>query len=144
MHPKRVVRSSRPQTLPVRGKDVLPDDQVLGSDVLHTKPRARPPSQQQAAAGQPKRSVSGSMTTQRRELYASPNGDVWYLCRERSGQIVVSHEPSLSSGGKSSQVDLGTFLAPGNNGPEHQALLHLIGELVDPTWLPSIAEREPS
>jgi hypothetical protein len=84
------------------------------------------------------------MTTQRRELYVSPNGDVWYLCRERSGQIAVSHEPNLSSGGKSSQVDIGTFLATGNKGPEHQALLHLIGELVNPTWLPSGAEKEPS
>lgn len=77
------------------------------------------------------------MTTQRRQLYASSNGDVWYLCRARSGQIVVSHEPNPASGGKSSQIPVGTFLAEENNGPEHQALLQLIGELVDPAWLPS-------
>jgi hypothetical protein len=72
------------------------------------------------------------MTTQRRLLYTSSSGDAWYLCRERSGNIVVSHEPNLASGGKSSQIDLGTFLAKGNHGPEHQSLLQLIGELVDP------------
>ena len=76
------------------------------------------------------------MSTQRRKLYTSPNGDSWYLCRERSGSIVVAHEPNLSSGGRSSQVELGTFLAKGNKGPEHQALLQLIGELVDPQSRP--------
>jgi hypothetical protein len=76
------------------------------------------------------------MTTQRRELYTSSNGDSWYLCRDRAGRIVVSHEPNLPSGEKSSQVELATFLAKGNRGPEHQALLQLIGELVDPAWKP--------
>ena len=52
---------------------------------------------------------------------------------------MVFHEPNLSSGGKSSQVEIETFLAKGNKGPEHQALLQLIGELVDPAWSPPIA-----
>ena len=76
------------------------------------------------------------MSTQRRELYTSSNGDSWYLCRDRAGRIVVSHEPNVSSGGKPSQVELTTFLARGNQGPEHQALLHLIGEMVQPSWTP--------
>ena len=76
------------------------------------------------------------MTTQRRKLYASRNGDTWFLCRGRGGRLVVLHEPNRPSGGKPSQIDIGTFLAEGNNGPEHQALLHLIGELVDPAHSP--------
>ena len=70
------------------------------------------------------------MTTQRRLLYESSNGDRWHLCRSRSGQVVVAHEPNVSSGGKASQIEVRDFLAKGNQGPEHEALLQLIGELV--------------
>lgn len=77
------------------------------------------------------------MTTQRRRLYNSSNGDKWYLCRERSGVVVVSHEPSEESGGETSQVDLAEFLAKENQGPEHEALRQLIAELVDPAHLPT-------
>ena len=66
----------------------------------------------------------------RRELYASANGDSWYLCREGSGRVFVEHEPNLPSGGKSSRIELTAFLLR-PQGPEHQALLHLIGTLVD-------------
>ena len=72
------------------------------------------------------------MTTQRRMLYESSKGDCWYLCRGRGGKLVIGHESSRDSGGKSSQVDLATFLLEKNNGPEHQALRQLIGEMVDP------------
>jgi hypothetical protein len=75
------------------------------------------------------------MTDQRRKLYKSSSGDVWYLCRARDGSVVVSHEPNASSGGKFSQVDLSTFLAKENQGPEHQALRQLIAELVDPAHI---------
>ena len=77
------------------------------------------------------------MTTQRRRLYTSSNGDKWYLCRERSGGVVVSHEPNRASGGQTSQIALSDFLAKQNQGPEHQALRQLIAELVDPAHLPS-------
>ena len=77
------------------------------------------------------------MTTQRRRLYTSSNGDKWFLCRERSGGVVVSHEPNVSSGGKASQIELSDFLAKQNQGPEHQALRQLIAELVDPAHLPT-------
>lgn len=77
------------------------------------------------------------MTTQRRRLYTSSNGDKWYLCRERSGGVVVSHEPNAASGGQTSQIALSDFLAKQNQGPEHQALRQLIAELVDPAHLPS-------
>ena len=77
------------------------------------------------------------MTTQRRRIYTSSNGDKWFLCRERSGKVVVSHEPNQSSGRETSQMQISDFLAKQNLGPEHKALYHLIAELVDPTHLPS-------
>ena len=60
------------------------------------------------------------MTTQRRRLYNSSNGDKWFLCRERSGGVVVLHEPNAPSGGKASQIELSDFLAKQNQGPQHQ------------------------
>jgi hypothetical protein len=75
----------------------------------------------------------------RRELYRSPNGDCWYLGRDPSnGQAVVIHEPNRPSGGKVSCVDVGSFLLRNGNGPEGQALLRLIGTLVD---VPPYADR---
>ena len=76
------------------------------------------------------------MATQGRKLYTSSSGDSWYLCRGRKGEIVVSHEPNVASGGKSSQIDLVTFLSK-HQGPEHQALMQLIGELVNPDYKPA-------
>jgi hypothetical protein len=64
------------------------------------------------------------------DLYHSANGDTWSLCRNESGHLSVVHEPNRASGGKSSSVDVATFLAKGK-GPEQQALLDLIGTLVD-------------
>ena len=58
------------------------------------------------------------MATQGRKLYTSSSGDSWYLCRGRKGEVVVSHEPNVASGGKSSQIDLVTFLSK-HQGPEH-------------------------
>jgi hypothetical protein len=65
------------------------------------------------------------------ETHTSANGDTWYLCRGVEGNIFVAHEPNALSGGKPSQTDLGTFLAKGNHGPEHQSLRQLIGRLID-------------
>ena len=67
----------------------------------------------------------------RREFYRSSNGDAWYLCRDAEGSVKVEHEPNLPSGGKDSRVSVGAFLARGVAGPEHQALLDLIGRLAD-------------
>ena len=41
------------------------------------------------------------------------------------------HEANPASGGQTSRVEIGAFLKPGAEGPEHQALLRLIGSLVD-------------
>ena len=67
-----------------------------------------------------------------RELYSSPNGDRWFLVRENdSGRVFVKHQANIPSGGQSSSIEIGTFLSQGGHGPEHQALLRLIGTLVE-------------
>ena len=67
----------------------------------------------------------------RRELYRSPNGDCWFLGREpANGRAFIIHQPNAPSGGKLSHIELTDFLRTGN-GPEQQALLRLIGALVD-------------
>ena len=67
-----------------------------------------------------------------RVLYESANGDVWRLVRDpQSGVAKVEHEPNASSGGRTSLIEIGKFLRVGADGPEQQALLQLIGTLVD-------------
>ena len=66
-----------------------------------------------------------------RELYASPNGDRWLLARDpATGRVFVRHEPNLASGGRATEVGIAEFLTRDAGGPEHQALLRLIGSLV--------------
>jgi hypothetical protein len=66
-----------------------------------------------------------------RVLYESANGDVWRLVRDpRSSVPMVEHEPNGSSGGRTSLTEIGQFLRAGGSGPEHQALLRLIGTLI--------------
>jgi hypothetical protein len=74
-----------------------------------------------------------SMTLQRRELYRSaPNGDRWSLVREpASERVFIEHEPNASSGGQTTHIEIGDFLVRGGPGPEHQALLRLIGTLAE-------------
>jgi len=75
----------------------------------------------------------------RRELYQSPSGDVWYLGREpESGRAFIIHQPNGPSGGQRSHIELGVFLADGTGKPEQQALLRLIGALVE---VPPYADR---
>ena len=75
---------------------------------------------------------NNSRSHEKRELYRSaPNGDRWSLVRETtSGRVFVEHEPNMPSGGKASRTDIADFLAHGE-GPEHQALVRLIGTLVE-------------
>jgi hypothetical protein len=71
------------------------------------------------------------MSGEGKELYCSPNGDRWLLIREAvSDRVLVRHEPNRPSGGKVSIVEVGEFLCRGH-GPEQQALLRLIGNLVE-------------
>ena len=75
--------------------------------------------------------VAATETCSARELYASSNGDPWLLAREPDcGRVFVRHEPNLASGGRAAEFEIGDFLTRGGQGPEHQALLHLIGTLV--------------
>ncbi len=68
----------------------------------------------------------------KRELYASSNGDRWYLVRDDdTGDVLVQHRPNAPSGGQASHVEIGAFLARGGKNPEQQALLHLIGTLIE-------------
>jgi hypothetical protein len=79
------------------------------------------------------------MIQNRRELYASSNGDHWFLGRNAMGEVAVIHEPSTASGGRISTMLIGTFLTPSNQGPEHQALRALIGTLIEPRSGPESA-----
>lgn len=82
--------------------------------------------------------MEGTAMTERRELYRSPNGDTWFLGREpESGHAFVIHQPNAPSGGRLSHIELGVFLRDGA-GPEKQALLRLIGTLVD---VPPFSDR---
>ena len=67
----------------------------------------------------------------RRELYRSPNGDAGFLGREpTNGHAFVIHQPNAPSGGRLSHMELGEFLRDAK-GPEQQALLRLVGTLVE-------------
>jgi hypothetical protein len=76
------------------------------------------------------------MSVQRREFYKSSNGDRWFLCRERSGHVIVLHEANAASGGHSTHMEVSEILRAGNRTPERAALLRLIGELVSPEDFP--------
>ena len=66
----------------------------------------------------------------RRELYRSENGDAWFIGRKPTNDhAFIIHQPNAPSGGRLSDIELDDFLRRGN-GPEQQALLRLIGTLV--------------
>jgi hypothetical protein len=77
-----------------------------------------------------------------RELYRSSNGDRWYLCRNTSGKIFVLHQANIPAGGRMSQIELGEFLARGY-GPEQQALLQMIGSLIEPAPAETAEDANP-
>ena len=70
------------------------------------------------------------MTAEKRELYSSPNGDRWFLCRDATS-VFIRHEANLPSGGQLTDIDISAFLNEGQQHPQHQALLRLIGTLID-------------
>lgn len=72
------------------------------------------------------------MPLERRELYSSPNGDRWFLSRDpATGNVFIRHEANIPSGGQQTDIDIGAFLSGPRESPERQALLHLIGTLVE-------------
>jgi hypothetical protein len=72
------------------------------------------------------------MPVREREFYRSENGDRWSLCQDDDGSLFILHKPNLPSGGKETKIQIGMFLGAGNGrgGPEHQALVGLIAELL--------------
>jgi len=71
------------------------------------------------------------MSLETRELYSSANGDRWLLARDAvTGRVFIKHKANAPSGAQTTDIDIGEFLRRGGQGPEHQALLHLIGTLV--------------
>jgi len=82
----------------------------------------------------------------RRELYQSPQGDAWHLGREpEDGRAFVIHQPNGPSGGRLRHIEIGAFLNDGTGKPEQQALLRLIGTLVDiPPYAHRTDEAEPT
>jgi hypothetical protein len=77
--------------------------------------------------------------TQTRELYSSPNGDRWYLCKDPSDRVFVLHQANIPSGGQISQIELRDFLTRGY-GPEQQALFEsATGELLTGEGNPGLA-----
>jgi len=71
------------------------------------------------------------MPDHQREIYHSENGDRWLLCRDDDGRVFVLHRANVSSGGTETKSQLEEFLGRGKAGPEHQALVGLIAELID-------------
>jgi hypothetical protein len=70
--------------------------------------------------------------TSTREIYASSNGDRWLLVGDRvSRDLLVRHIPVASSGGQTSDVDLGSFMSVNSGSPQHQRLLQMLWELVE-------------
>jgi hypothetical protein len=61
-------------------------------------------------------------------IYQSSNGDSWVLTKDpATNAAAVMHRPNPQSGGQISYIEIEKFLSEGANGPEHQALRHLIG-----------------
>jgi hypothetical protein len=66
-----------------------------------------------------------------RERYSSANGDRWFLAHDGiTGRVFIKHVANVPSGGQATDIDIGDFLRRGGQGPEHQALLRLIGAFV--------------
>jgi len=63
-------------------------------------------------------------------IYASSNGDEWYLALDRRGKAFVRHIPNPGSNGKPSDIEVASFLSRDVGSPQREELLRLIGSLV--------------
>ena len=64
-------------------------------------------------------------------IYASSNGDQWFLARDvESGQVVVRHIPNPASGGDSIHMEIDAFLSKDRGSPQRQELMRMIGSLI--------------
>jgi hypothetical protein len=72
------------------------------------------------------------MAIHTRQLYESANGDRWYLVSDQdSERVFVKHQANPSSGGQTTQIEVGAFLNRGPRNPEHRELLRLTGTLAE-------------
>jgi hypothetical protein len=85
----------------------------------------------------------GPQRAEPRQLYRSPNGDIWFLAHDpATGSAFVRHQANAPSGGQVTDMELGAFLS-GPRNPEHEALLRLIGaSILDPQG--AEADDEPA
>lgn len=67
-----------------------------------------------------------------RLIYASANGDRWFLATDHeTGDVFVRHEPNAPSGGRATHINLDEFLGARPRGPQHEALIRLIASLIE-------------
>jgi hypothetical protein len=62
-------------------------------------------------------------------IYASSNGDQWFLARD-VGQAFVRHVPNPASGGKPIHIEIDAFLGRDIGSPQRQELVRMIGSLI--------------
>jgi hypothetical protein len=62
------------------------------------------------------------------EIYRGSNGDVWYLVSDVEAERFLVRHRLNRSGGKSSLVDIESFLSE-QPGPQHEALQHLLRDM---------------
>ena len=64
-------------------------------------------------------------------IYASSNGDQWFLARDvESGQVLVRHVPNPASGGDPTHMEMDAFLSKDRSAPQRQELMRMIGSLI--------------
>lgn len=61
-------------------------------------------------------------------FYSSENGDQWLLIRGGTEGAIVRHQPNVSSGGQSRELDLQDFLSSEYNTPQGAALRRVIDD----------------
>jgi hypothetical protein len=72
------------------------------------------------------------MSTKPRLIYRSSNGDRWFLRYDpEAGRAFVKHEANIPSGGQVTEFEIDAFLSGKRGSPERQALVRLIGTLVE-------------
>ncbi|WP_367872227.1 S1 family peptidase [Trinickia violacea] len=71
------------------------------------------------------------------EFHRSSNGDRWLLCRGEHKANVVRHVPNAASAGVVSELAVAAFLSSERYGPEHNALVELLSELIPPSRDPA-------
>ena len=86
------------------------------------------------------------MTVTTKDFYRSSNGDRWQLVHDdASGRSFVRHEPNLSSGGRTTDMEVEEFLNRTGSSPENLALRALLDKQtrMDPELVREAKPRGP-